>query len=144
MDEEKYISQRLGNQISWYDKKSSNNKRIFIVLSIGIILSGSLIPFLAAYMDKSVYIKIVISMLGVIVSVLSATIPLLKLHKNWQDYRTTAESLKHEKYFFETKTSPYNKEVVESFGLFVTNIEALISMENSNWVSRQKKEVEKN
>ncbi|MDX8400740.1 MAG: DUF4231 domain-containing protein [Gallionellaceae bacterium] len=77
--------------------------------------------------------KIIVGGLGVIIAVSSGVVALFKFQEHWLQYRTTAESLKHHKYLYLTKTPPYNDE--KSFNLLVESVEGLISKENSNWVS---------
>lgn len=36
MTEEEYLKERVEDQISWYDKKSGNNKRWFHKVSLGV------------------------------------------------------------------------------------------------------------
>ena len=45
-------------------------------------------------------------------------------------YRTTCESLRHEKYLYLTCSEPYN--IKEPFSLLVNRVETLISKENTN------------
>ena len=52
-------------------------------------------------------------------------------HENWLEYRTTCESLKHEKYLFLTRTEPYDSNA--AFALLVRRVESLLSKENSAW-----------
>jgi len=70
-------------------------------------------------------------LLGAAVVVLAALQSLGKHHENWIEYRTTCESLTHEKYLFLTGTEPYDGE--DPFHLFVTRIEGMISTENTSW-----------
>ena len=65
------------------------------------------------------------------VAILAGLIALFRFHENWISYRTTSESLKHEKYLYSTDTYPYNKE--DKFSILVNNVEQIISSENSVW-----------
>ena len=51
-------------------------------------------------------------------------------------YRTTAEALKQEKYLYLTGSTPYSE--TDSFSLFVTRIENVITNQNSGWVETVK------
>ena len=57
----------------------------------------------------------------------------MKFQEKWSEYRTTSETLKHEKYLYETKSGPYDNERTDNFKSFVVRIENLISKENSSW-----------
>ena len=127
MKEEDYIKDRLEDQIQWYSKKSSFYKKLFYTIrAIEIIIAG-LIPALFHWS----LIKGVIPFLSSIVAILAGLIALFKFQENWISYRTTSESLKHEKYLYLTKTSPYDKE--NSFEILVKTVENITSKENSLW-----------
>ncbi len=134
LNEEEYFKERLDNQIEWYDKKSGWHKGWHNKLHLIAILAAASLPFLTGYItDSAPDMKIVVGSLGVVIAVASGSIALFKFQEHWLQYRTTAESLKHHKYLFLTKTAPYDKE--NGFNLLVESIEGLISKENSNWGS---------
>jgi len=70
---------------------------------------------------------------GAIVAILSGLVSLFKFQEKWTNYRTTSETLKHEKYMFLTKTSPYHEQ--DSLSTLVYRVESIISRENSDWNS---------
>lgn len=76
--------------------------------------------------------NIILGILGSLIAILSGLSGLLKFQEKWTEYRTTAETLKHEKILFLTKTGPYNEED-DPFKLLVTRTENLVSKENSAW-----------
>ena len=76
-------------------------------------------------------LKIIVGSMGVCVAVIAGIVSLYRFQENWIEYRATAESLKHEKFLFLTKSPPYEGE--NSFHAFVSNVESLISKENTNW-----------
>lgn len=131
MDEQKYIEERLEDQINWYDTKSQLNQKRFKQLKIIEILSAASIPFLVAYADKSIEIQVIVGLLGIAIAVITGIFGLYKFQENWIEYRTTSETLKHHKYLYETACLPYNKE--NRFQKLVQTCEAIISKENSNW-----------
>ena len=56
---------------------------------------------------------------------------LQKFQELWIKYRTTAESLKKEKYLYLTKGQPYDTE--NPLSILVQRVETLVSQENTNW-----------
>ena len=76
-----------------------------------------------------------------LLAAITAILGLYKFQENWLEFRTTCESLKHEKYLFLTKSEPYDQE--ESFRLLVDRVESLISKENTAWNRCMKKEKKK-
>lgn len=132
MNQEEYLKNRVDNQINWYDRKSCFNQKWFKRLQVIAILSASTIPFLTGYSSgEDVSIRVCIGILGLMVAAITAVLSLYKFQENWHEFRTTCESLTHEKYLFETKTEPYD--IAEPFPLLVQRVETLISKENSNW-----------
>jgi hypothetical protein len=131
MNKDEYIIDRLDDQINWYDKKSQTNQKWFKRLKILEITSAAIIPFLAGIGASLPYYSVIIGVLGVVIAISAGVSAIYKFHENWIEYRTISETLKHEKYLFQTKCSPYHQE--NSFFHLVQRVEALISKENSQW-----------
>lgn len=132
MDEQGYIKDRLDDQIQWYSTKSQWNQKWYKRLRILEILAACLIPLIVGYViDTRPFLKVIVGILGVLVALVSGILSLYKFQENWIEYRTVAESLKHEKYLFLTKSEPYN--IDNSFSLLVERVEGMISVENSKW-----------
>ncbi len=132
-----YIEQRLNDQISWYDRKSSENQRWFKRLRFAEIVAATIIPFLSGFAGNSLAIRIAIGALGVVVAVIASLLALLHFQEHWLNYRATAEALKTEKFLFLTQTQPYDKE--DAFHLLVQRVEALLSKENTGWMEAMMK-----
>jgi len=77
------------------------------------------------------------SSFGAIIAIVSGVLGLYKFQENWLEFRTTAESLKHEKYLYLTNSEPYNAD--EPLNLLVSRVETLISKENTNWAQYMRK-----
>ncbi len=132
MNEENFMNERVEDQINWYDRKSQFNQKRYKRLRIIEIFAAALIPFLSGYISAGPpAIPIIIGSLVFIIAVISGLIGLQQYQERWMEYRTTCESLRHEKYLFLTKTDPYGHK--NPFPLFVQRIEALLSSENSRW-----------
>ena len=134
---QEYLEQRLSDQISWYDKKSSTNQLWFKRLRFAEIVAAAIIPFLAGIAGNSFPIKIAIGGLGIVVAVIASLLGLLQLQEHWIEYRATAESLRKEKFLFLTQTDPYDKD--DAFHLLVQRVEALLSKENADWAQSMMK-----
>ena len=143
MNEEQFLKERVDKQINWYDKKSRLNQWWYKCLRVFEIVAATAIPFLAGHMsDKTPAIQVVVGCLGFIIAIIASVVSLFQFQENWVEYRTTCESLRHEKYLFLTHTEPYSTD--NSFPLFVQRVESLVSIENSKWsqlIRTQKKEV---
>lgn len=134
MNKDEYISTRLDDQIAWYEKESNWNQKCYKIMRSVEIVVAAFIPIFTFYITSSnPNMKIFVGALAVIVVIVSSLLALFKFQEHWLQYRTTAESLKHHKFLYLTKTSPYDKD--NAFTLFVSSTEGLISKENSNWSS---------
>ncbi len=139
MNEEDYILERVDKQITWYENKSGFNQRWFKRLQVISILAASTIPFLTGYSTgENESIRIIIGVLGLLIACVSAILNLYKFQEHWIEYRTTCESLRHEKFLFITKTIPYDDN--QAFNTLVQRIETLISKENIDWINNFKKQ----
>lgn len=76
------------------------------------------------------------AILGSAVAVTTGIVSLYQFREHWIEYRTTAESMKHEKYMFQTGTGPYTGD--DAFATLVERVEALVSQENTAWQQRLK------
>lgn len=142
MDEKEYLKSRLDDQIAWYDQKSKFNQRMYKRLVLIEILFSVSIPFLTSFVnDELLTIKIIIGIIGVGIAVIAGIMNLYKFHENWINYRTTSETLKHEKYLFLTKSGIYREEksLDTPYNNLVTRIEMIISKENTNWQQKLNK-----
>ena len=133
MTPDQYVNDRLDEQANWYDGKSATNKKWFISLRVVEIVAAALVPFLSGYVrPEAPQFLIFIGGLGVLIAVCAAAISLFQFQENWIKYRTTAESLKKEKFLFLTRVEPYDNDET-AYSTLVQRVETLISQENTNW-----------
>ncbi len=145
MDANDYIAQRVDDQIGWYDRKSCSNQWWYKRLRFTEFCAAAFIPFLATYLEPGVPgTKITIGALGVLITVITATLSLYRHQEHWVEYRTMCESLKNEKFLFLTGSGPYLSRSTTRFQIFVERIETLISRENSNWARYMTQQGEEN
>ena len=147
MDASDYITQRVDDQIGWYDRKSRTNQQWYKLLRTVEFTGAAFIPFLATYLEPGIpKTKIIIGILGVLITVITATLSLYRHQEHWVEYRTTCESLKKEKFLFLTGSGPYVGASATTLQIFVDRVETLISKQNSNWaqyMTQQQEEEEK-
>ena len=144
MNEKEYLDERLIGQLKWYDAKSAYNKKWYRICQLTQLVMATLITLSGIFAPKEYpWMYFVIPVLGAIIAIVSGVLGLFKFQENWVDYRTTTESLRHEKYLFLTKSEPYHND--NPLQLLVSRVETLISKENTNWaqniskVSKEKK-----
>ena len=135
MSPEEYISGRLDEQYQWYSSKSRTNKMIFLWLRIAEIAAAALIPFLSGLLINMDNYKttgiIIIGVLGMLVTVIAGVLSLGRYQENWIEFRKTSESLKREKFLYETQVEPYNAD--NRFNLLVQTVESMLAKENTDW-----------
>ncbi|WP_286908750.1 DUF4231 domain-containing protein [Clostridium sp. UBA1652] len=123
----------LIDNYSYYDTKSVLYKRWYSFLTALDIFIASTIPFTTLFIDSFFWIKYAIALMGSITAILSSLKATFAFHKNWIEYRSTAEILKFHQYLYETKSSPYNQKNRDE--ILILNIHAIVEVENNNWKS---------
>jgi hypothetical protein len=129
------IMERLDDQIAWYDRNSLKSQRRFKRTKLVVILSASFIPLLATITRAEV--RWATGALGLLITVLEGVLQLNQYQQNWIAYRSTCESLKHEKYVYLGKAAPYAT-AEDPHALLAERVESLVSQEHAKWlVARQ-------
>ena len=133
MDADEYLKQRVDDQISWYSTKATWNKHRFLALRTFELITALSLPVFAAWgaVNEEFPLELVVAVAGFAVASAAGLLTLTKFQENWLQYRTTAESLKHHKFRFQTQAAPYYE---GDLGKFVNNVETLISEENTIWL----------
>lgn len=134
MDTTNPTIQRLEDQINWYSRKSGTNQRWFRRLKVVEIIVAAFIPLLAGINAK----PIITGLAGVFIVVLEGAHHLFQFQNNWTTYRSTSESLKHEKYLWLAKAGPY-QDSGNPDSLLADRVESLISQEHAKWIAGQAK-----
>ena len=133
------VMERLEDQIGWYDSKGRSNMRWYKRLKISEIAFAATIPFLAAsHIPRAI---IVTGILGVLVTLFEGMLQLNQYHENWIQYRSTCESLKHEKYLYLAKAGPYSA-IENPRTLLAQRVEALVSQEHAKWATFQQQDLQ--
>jgi hypothetical protein len=131
------IMDRLEDQIAWYDRRSISNQLYFKRIKMLEIAAAAIIPFLSAFSFS--HMMWVTGGLGVLITMLEGMLHLNQYQQNWIAYRSTCESLKHEKYVYLGKAAPYGN-AADPHALLAERIESLVSQEHAKWASVQQQE----
>lgn len=138
MDETKPATlQRLEDQINWYDTKSQYAQRWFKALKIVQLVVAGAIPLITVFSPP--FPEKITAVLGLVILVIEGLQQLNQYQTNWINYRSTCESLRHEKYLFLAAAGPYSK-IEQPLALLADRIEGIISQEHAKWVSGEKSE----
>jgi hypothetical protein len=131
------ISQRLSEQITWYDSKSIYCHKAYKRIKVVEIISAAIIPLVAVM--NIPHAPIVTGSLGVLITVLEGLLHLNQYQQNWTTYRSTCEALRHEKYLYLAKANPYAT-ASDPYALLAERVESLVSQENAKWILNQQHE----
>ena len=133
---EKYVKERYEDQINWYSKQSSRNKKLYNRFQWSAIVLSAAIPVLVVTLEGPC--KWITVVLSIFLTITTAGLKTFKFQENWINYRTTAETLKKEKHYYHAGISEYAR-VNNKEQLFIERVERLISRENTLWIAAFKK-----
>lgn len=128
-----YAEEYLLNHLEYYDNKSISCKKWHLTFVVLDTVISAFIPFTALFIDAFASTQYIIAFMGSVITIVSTLNTTLGFHKNWVEYRTTAEILKYYKYLYETSSSPYDGENKET--LLISSTNSIIAKENRNWRS---------
>ena len=141
-DFETYLSKRYEEQFGWYDRRSGEYKKMYQKFQWWLIVLSELTPVFvtfdltkyAAGLPKLMVASLEIVPIGtsVLVAILATALKTFRFQETWLEYRTTAETLKKEKYLYLASADEYAKSKNKE-RLFVLRVENLISRENTAW-----------
>ena len=137
----KYLTDRYEDQINWYDAKAARNQTFYRWAQWSVIVLAAITPVLIELDLKPLGNGLVqwATLTSAVVAILTAGLKAFKYQENWITYRTTCETLRKEKYFYDAEIGEY-RDTQDKEALFVDRAESLISRENTMWISTHKQE----
>jgi hypothetical protein len=136
---------RLGDQIKWYDRRSTEFKKKWERNRWIVIVLSASVPFLVGLMGQYNFqigplsveqlLKWIVGLAGVGIAIIEGFNVLYKRQELFLDYRRTAELLRQEFVLFVGKVDDYSGATAEAQQIFVRKIEAIMADENIRWVS---------
>ena len=136
-DFNKYLKERYENQVSWYDRKSQVNQKLYKTFQWILIVAAAISPILIFAGGGPIKTGIAVSN-AVVIAVIAGGMKAFKFQENWISYRTTCELLKKEYIYYHGKIKDYRNSS-DPEALFIERVEEFISRENTFWVSAYKK-----
>lgn len=134
MTPETYIKERLIPHQVWYNNKYIRKKNWHHVLRVTVIIGGLLVAWLgtSALAGKD----IVISVLGLLVSVAGSMESIFQFRENWKVYNSIALNMDHEKTRFQTRSGEYaGLTDADAFRLLVEKIESYNNQSSKDLVN---------
>ena len=144
-DFQKYLKERYENQTDWYDKKSIWNQKMYRRFQWAVIVLSAITPVLVAIVAIRPEVKVTswpAVVISAIVAIGTTALKTFKYQENWINYRTTCETLRKEIHFYNASVGEY-KDTDDREALFVERVEALISRENTMWLTTQRRKPDK-
>jgi len=131
--------ERLEDQIGWYDRKSSYNRRMYKWMKGVEIIAAALVP-----LSSGLHFPAALTgSLGVLIAVLEGILQLNQYHQNGISYRSTCEALKHEKYLYLAAAGAYaTDDRAHAHAKLAERIESMVSQENAQWAAMQERTAE--
>lgn len=144
MSIEKYINDRLDDQIKYYDLKSIEYKKKHENISLATIIISALIALVPAFIDILPNCKGIITFLSALlaatITVLQAIDKLKKYNDLFYQFRMTCEKLKQEKELYLYQSGEYKRtDEMTNEQLFVERCESIMATENGTWAQLNEK-----
>ncbi|MGH3801791.1 MAG: DUF4231 domain-containing protein [Pseudonocardiaceae bacterium] len=125
---------RLEDQLGWYDRKSMAAQRAYKRVKLSQLIVGAAVPVVAALEVSAA----VTASLAAFVVVAEGAQQLYQWQTNWVLYRSTAETLKHEKYLYLAAVGPYSAD--DRHRILAERLEGLVSQEHAKWAEGQQRD----
>ena len=125
---------RLEDQLGWYERKSGVAQHWYKGLRILQLVLSVSIPVVVTFDVPAV----VTAILGGTIAVLEGIQQLFQFHEHWILYRSTAESLKHQRYLYLAHARPYSGR--DRDRVLAEQVEGLVSQEHARWTSAHPKD----
>jgi len=126
----RYLTERVETQLRWYGDRSASAKRWYLRLQLLSFALAASVPVLSLS-SGDVRARILVAVIGALATLAAGVLALYRFGERWTDYRSTAESIKHEKYRYLTRSAPYDAS--DAFSRFVNRVESIILHENRAW-----------
>lgn len=120
---------RLEDQLRWYSTTSRKNQRSYKWLKLLEIAIAASLPVVAA-VHSPVWVT---GGLAAVIVVLEGVQHLYQFQEHWITYRSTAESLKRERYLYLAGAGPYAEG--DRHRTLAERLEGVMSQENVKWIA---------
>ena len=128
---EKYIEERLNNQLAYYDKTANKAKRRYLRSRSTSVVAAALVPVLVNL--EFPYVDAITTILSVMVVLIVSLEGVFHFREQWVNSRSTSEALRKEYFQFMSAEGRYSElqdDKTKAFRIFVGRAEAMIETEN--------------
>ena len=135
MANEREVLKRVDEQISYYGRRSRQNRTWYYALALLAVIAAAAVPVLALTKAPAELTATV----GALIVVIQGALLLFQFQQNWTNYRITGEALKQERALFQGDAGPYRR-ASDARALFVERTEAVMRREHAAWEASRKDE----
>lgn len=130
-----YVIHRIEEQITYYESKSSQNKKLYFRISIATIILNAMIPIISLFLPSADLVpKLSITIISSVTTILSSIMALTGTKELWTKYRSNASHLTAKLHQYYAKTGPFaGKNEEEAFHLLAAVCEAQMEDEYNQW-----------
>lgn len=129
-----YLEKRYFNQLDYFKKASGENQKQYKNFQWILIILSTATTILASLPTDFGLQYYVVATAG-IVTILTAGLKTFQYQELWINYRSTAEELKPQIYYYKLNIGKYGKPGTNKEALFVETIENILNKERSSWQS---------
>ena len=135
---DRYIKDRIDDQLSYYDRQATKmksyymtNRKVTAIVAVLIpVMGGLYLPLNILGQNFDLW-RILITVAGLCVAILVSLEGVLHHREQWQNFRTTSEFIKAQKFLFFNRVDEYGGvSDEEAFKTLVMRVEAAIKNEN--------------
>ncbi|KOG33716.1 DUF4231 domain-containing protein [Streptomyces resistomycificus] len=124
--------ERLQDQMTWFDRKSSHAQRRFKQLKLSTLLLAAGLPVVVAASAPTW----IAALMGAMIAVIEGAQQLFKFQENWINYRSSCENLRREQYLYVARAGHY-AQAADVDVLLAESIERILSNETTHWAERE-------
>lgn len=132
-----YLDNRYYDQLKYYENTAGKNQKKYRYFQWVLIVLSALTPVLAA-ISTDFNLQYVVVSVSAIVAILTTGMKTFNYQELWATYRTTAEQLKPEIYYYNYDVGPYGEDNVNKESLFISRVEAILDKEHQGWPPAKK------
>lgn len=129
-----YLVSRYQDQLNYYEKASSANQKKYKNFQWILIIMSTATTILAALpKSESFDAQYIVVACAAIVTILTAALKTFQYQELWVNYRSTAEQLKPEIFYYKFGVGDYGRPDVDKDVTFVSRIETILGKEHDAW-----------
>lgn len=130
-----YIKTRIIPQMEYYSRASRNCKRKYKAWKTALIVFSALVPIASIFADGSVAMKVIIAVVGSVVTAINTYLALENFRDLWYSYRTSREILLSilYRYLHNSGEFAYVESQENKDSLLIKICENEMTRESANW-----------